>query len=234
MLRRCFVFEGNTFDFKIKGDDYRLKIFQDDASESPREWDNLSTMLCWHGRYNLGDTNAYANISEALYDLLFNSKHKFNASMLMQHQGDETNRDRDMRIMDLLKDEYCIKYLYLYDHSGISISTSDFKDRWDSGIVGIVYINKQDLLKVNTAADDLNWQVIASNVIEQEVKVYNQYIQGFVYSFTWTKQVTCPTCGNVTEEVEVSMGGFYGNNILKNGMLEHLPEEVAKFFEEEI
>lgn len=33
----------------------RIRIEQDDSPESPREWDNLGTMVCWHGRYELGD-----------------------------------------------------------------------------------------------------------------------------------------------------------------------------------
>jgi hypothetical protein len=32
-----------------------VKIYQDDMAESPREWDNLGTMVCFHRRYNLGD-----------------------------------------------------------------------------------------------------------------------------------------------------------------------------------
>jgi hypothetical protein len=26
-----------------------------DEVDSPRDWDNLGTMACWHRRYNLGD-----------------------------------------------------------------------------------------------------------------------------------------------------------------------------------
>ena len=36
--------------------DHRITIFTDDSPcESPRDWDNLGTMLCLHSRYNLGD-----------------------------------------------------------------------------------------------------------------------------------------------------------------------------------
>ena len=34
---------------------YRLKIEHDCDPQSPREWDNLGTMVCWHRNYNLGD-----------------------------------------------------------------------------------------------------------------------------------------------------------------------------------
>jgi len=34
---------------------YDIEIHYDQYSESPREWDNLGTMICFHRRYNLGD-----------------------------------------------------------------------------------------------------------------------------------------------------------------------------------
>lgn len=36
---------------------YRIRVMADSDPESPREWDNLGTMVCWHHRYNLGDVN---------------------------------------------------------------------------------------------------------------------------------------------------------------------------------
>ena len=32
-----------------------LEIYQDEHGESPREWDNMCQMICFHKRYNLGD-----------------------------------------------------------------------------------------------------------------------------------------------------------------------------------
>ena len=33
----------------------RIRIVHDNDAESPREWDNVGTMVCWHNRYRLGD-----------------------------------------------------------------------------------------------------------------------------------------------------------------------------------
>ena len=38
-----------------------VRICPDESPESPREWSNLGTMLCWHRRYNLGDKHAFAD-----------------------------------------------------------------------------------------------------------------------------------------------------------------------------
>jgi hypothetical protein len=36
---------------------YTIQIAQDQSPSSPREDDNLGTMICFHGRYNLGDSH---------------------------------------------------------------------------------------------------------------------------------------------------------------------------------
>lgn len=33
----------------------KIKVIQDTDPESPRSWDNLGVMVCWHRRYKLGD-----------------------------------------------------------------------------------------------------------------------------------------------------------------------------------
>ena len=40
---------------------FNLKIEQESYPESPRAWDNLTTMICFHKRYNLGDEHNYTH-----------------------------------------------------------------------------------------------------------------------------------------------------------------------------
>jgi hypothetical protein len=40
---------------------YLIEVEQDDNTESPREWDNLGTMICFHSRYNLGDKHNFSS-----------------------------------------------------------------------------------------------------------------------------------------------------------------------------
>lgn len=44
----------------------RIKVLQDDDAESPREWDNLGTMACWHRGYTLGDVQPRQSPAEWL------------------------------------------------------------------------------------------------------------------------------------------------------------------------
>ena len=48
--------ENDTLVQEYKQGEYTIEIHRDDMhDESPREWENLGTMVCWHNQYNLGD-----------------------------------------------------------------------------------------------------------------------------------------------------------------------------------
>jgi hypothetical protein len=76
--------------------------------------------------------------------------------------------------------------LYLYDHSGLSMSTSrssyPFNCPWDSGMVGIIHMTKADAIE--------NWgKKICTKAVREkaircmisEVEEYNQYLTGDVW-----------------------------------------------------
>ena len=41
---------------------YLIEVHQDESPESPRSWDNLGTMICFHRRYDLGDKHDYNHV----------------------------------------------------------------------------------------------------------------------------------------------------------------------------
>ena len=45
-------------------------LYFDPEPTSPREGDNLGTMVCWHSRYNLGDKHDHANPTDFRLSLL--------------------------------------------------------------------------------------------------------------------------------------------------------------------
>jgi hypothetical protein len=74
--------------------------------------------------------------------------------------------------------------LYLYDHSGITMKTSRFSCPWDSGQVGYIYVTYENIKK--------NWNVKrvtkklikqTAEMLENEVKIYNDYLIGNVYGY---------------------------------------------------
>lgn len=74
--------------------------------------------------------------------------------------------------------------LYLYDHSGITISTSPFSCPWDSGQVGIIYISLEDIRKeysVKRVSAKLREKVI--NMLIAQVETYDDYLTGNCYGY---------------------------------------------------
>ena len=65
--------------------------------------------------------------------------------------------------------------LYLYVHSGAKISMTKFQDRWDSMRVGYIYADPEVC-----AAEGWDQEKLR-NVLEGEVEIYNQYLDGTVY-----------------------------------------------------
>lgn len=72
--------------------------------------------------------------------------------------------------------------IYLYDHSGITISTGPFSCQWDSGQVGWIYIEASDI-ESEFGGDRQQ----AEKCLESEIKEYDDYIRGEVYGYTITK-----------------------------------------------
>jgi len=133
-----------------------VRIEYDEDRESPREWDNLGTMVCWHRNYNLGD-----GVRNGKRTQEYGSPEDFNP------------------------DEHTICLpLYLYDHSGITMRTGPFSCPWDSGQVGWIYIDRAKILH-EYGRKKLSKALIArvTGYLEQEVKTYDEYLTGQVYGF---------------------------------------------------
>ena len=149
MLINSYATEKNTFE-----------IWQDDSAESPREWDNLGKMICFHNRYELGDETEYTS-SE------FDSWQKLEKYLYMN-------------------EEACIILpLYLYDHSGISINTTGFNCQWDSGQIGFIYISK-DRIREEYSIKRISRKMKnnITKILNNEVEAYNDYLNGNVYGYT--------------------------------------------------
>jgi len=74
--------------------------------------------------------------------------------------------------------------LYLYDHSGITISTTPFSCRWDSGQLGNIWCTIGDARK--EFGRKLSSQELETNVYEvfvNEVKSFDDYLRGNCYGF---------------------------------------------------
>ena len=171
-----------------------VKVVSEDYPESPREaWDNLGTMVCWHGRYNLGDEQPRQDPEEYLADL---------------------------------PEGAIVLPLYLYDHSGITMSTSGFSCAWDSGQVGFIYVTKERIIaEYGDNSEESRNKVTAC--LQSEVRVYDYFLTGNVWGYVIEESPPeCECCGAEKEPEHVdSCFGFYGDDLEYMGMLDHVEPE---------
>lgn len=136
---------NNPFKMKdSEGVEYTLEIKIDEAATDPREWDNLCTMVCWHSRYSLGDKHGFHSVLEFMLDLY---REVVGESWFEKHESDDwQDVYKEFRETNLI----LIKAINIYDHSGITVSTSNcypYNDYWDSGIVGFIYVTKKTIFE---------------------------------------------------------------------------------------
>ena len=179
----------------------RLKLVQDSSADSPREWDNLGTMVCFHNRYDLGDNHNY-------------------------NSDDYNNWEEMKKAIEKEENTAVILPLYLYDHSGISISTGAFSCRWDSGQIGFIFISKEKAVqefggKIVTAK--LKERLVG--ILEGEVETYDQYVRGEMYGF----QIVDEDDNHID-----SCYGFYGTDFATNGMLDYIDHTLLGVEEGEV
>lgn len=71
----------------VKYRGFDINIRQDENSTSPREWDNLGTMVCFHRRYNLGDKHSFSSPADFYKDFLTTFKGVVLPLYLYDHSG---------------------------------------------------------------------------------------------------------------------------------------------------
>ena len=101
---------------RIEYNGHHIDIYYDESPESPRAWDNLGTFYTIHHRY----------CPEEEFDRHFQWEEVF---------------DRYGDFSDSFEKQYIALKIYLYDHSGQTISSSPFFYPWDSGLFGIVAVS---------------------------------------------------------------------------------------------
>lgn len=142
--------------------------------------------------------------------------------------GDEQPRQQPHDFIEDLPRGSVILPLFLYDHSGISMSTGAFPCLWDSGQVGYIYATPDD---IRSEFGELSAETKAKTqeILEQEVKVYDQYLRGNVWGYELWKR--CGSCQQDTD-VEDSCWGFIGDDLAETGIEFHLADDIKPLLEQ--
>ncbi len=145
---------------------HKIEVHQYSNVESPREWDNLGKIICFHQRYALGD------------------KHDINSR----------NYSSWSELEEAVMREYnpCVMLpLYLYDHSGLRMKIGSFNGllpqghaEWDSCQVGWILCTKETARK-KYGKQRISKKLLekVKGVLEGEIGTYDQYLRGDVYGY---------------------------------------------------
>ena len=138
--------------------------------------------------------------------------------------GDVQPRVTATEYIEALDKGELILPLYLYDHSGITISTSAFSCPWDSGQVGIIHVSAA---KIRTEFGDNGEKARdkARAYLKSEVAVYDQFNRGEVYGYIIERSETCDHCGKEQWETVDSCWGFYGADPRENGIIGNIDKK---------
>lgn len=193
----------------------KVQLMSDPDSESPRKWDNLGIMVGAHRRYQIGDDDGLKKSVEFI-------RERFSDEKLKKIGFDESSVASVEQTL-LLTGKVILLPLYLYDHGGLALSTSQFSCPFDSGKVGYIWVSKARVMS-EYGGDWLTKENTerAKNCLIGEVETYHQYLSGDIWGFRVLDQDG--------DEVD-SCWGFYGDDPKTNGMIEHLSDEAKHLIE---
>ena len=160
-----------------------VKLYQEDHPESPRDWDNLGHIVCWHRRYNLGDEQVRPGEHPSFIEDF--------EQWLRKERG-----------------AFIVLPIYIYDHGSITVTARyetylTYPDKqWDAGQVGFVYITKEKIL------EEYGVEYVSKETVDKvteylscEVDSYDQYLTGDVWGYVIEDE---------EGEMVDSCWGFYG------------------------
>ncbi len=139
--------------------EYKLTVMQDDCLESPREWDNLWTLVTSHRSYSWDEElpDDCADIDEAF---------------------DEHLSEKWLDIDDI----YYHK-VWLLDHSWIRVDTSPFWCRWDSWTWWFIYVSIKKATEEIMLVDEESLESRTLDILDSEIETLDKYFAWDIYEF---------------------------------------------------
>jgi len=164
-------------------DDFVIRIYADDSPESPREWDNVGKLCCFHSRMNFP-----------------------NEGNITIEEAKEIEADKSGK--------YICLPVYGFNHGMFAVSTEPFSCPWDSGKLGIIYIEVKEGLKrmwgdkAKRLSKKRREQIL--ECMKHEIETYNQWLIGDICGFEAYHIIKDDEgCDNGDEEFVDSCWGFY-------------------------
>ena len=176
---------------------YKIQICYDEEDESPREvWDNVGTLCLSHRKYSVANETEFK-----FHD--YNGWEALQKAVVKEHGP------------------CVILPVYMYDHSGVALSTVReccFADQWDSGVLGFIFVSHKKIREVYSLKHVSNKALSKSReILVSEVELYGYYLNGETYGFHIL---------DTNDEVIESSWGYYGNDHVKSGLMENAENSI--------
>ena len=150
---------------KVNYKGFDIEIFYDESPENPRtDWDHDSEFYMNPNPRRINPEN------KDLDDLM----ERYNCCSVKE-------------LCEKIDKDYIWVKVYIYEHSGVSLSTTPFNDPWDSSLYGILVVEKDKVRKFH------NKKRISKKIREEEegylvaqVEIFGAYLNGDVYGFQIT------------------------------------------------
>lgn len=166
--------ENDIETIEYKG--YTIHIQADDNPYSPREWDNLGTMVCWHRNYILGDVQPRQEPIDYVIE-----------QINQQQQRDNLYENIPAaKIMAMFEKHNLVIPIMAYEHGGITIRAYDYGNfpdqQWDCGQLGFIFVSKDKIKEEYGNSGKRNMEK-ARQLLLSEIKTYDDYLTGQVYGY---------------------------------------------------
>ena len=142
-------------------------------------------------------------------------------TMVCFHTG-YTLGDKDTGFTDpedlhtFLNENDCVYLpIFCYEHGGITISTSSFSCKWDSGQIGYIYATKERIKEWQGIEGKLSVKDKANALksLQSEVKIMDNFCTGSVYRYE-------------IPGIETGCGGFFGYDHKESGLLDEAEGQI--------
>jgi len=143
-------------DIEYQKEEQRLEIYRDQHPVDPRELNSFSTMVCKWSNYQLGDKEIKTKDYQDWKDVREHIMERENVKAILS--------------------------IYVYEHSGITISTTPFNSPWDSGKAGFIYTTEEQIEELGLEGKT---EKELEDMLKDGVETYDHYIRGEVYRFVY-------------------------------------------------
>lgn len=174
-----------VWSYELEGK--RCNIFYDEDAENPRkEFQNYGHFYAWTKSGKYGD------------------KHGIDADYFAGWDELKQYLIEEFKPVIILP-------VYMYEHSGVAFSTGSFGDPWDSGQIGFIWCNEDDIKSGGLDVNEESLKIVEKCLVS-ELAVYEAWVNGSCYGYELIDVHT-------GQEID-SCWGYYGYNFKENGLLD--------------